>query len=197
MSARAYPLSQPESGSDPRFTFGLTLDVAKVIEAAGYPPVTDGSDFVDLQQALFRFLYESSVLGDIELDAARAVQDEDQPTSQPATPARGHGLDDFERHAMHADGTYAPRCGAENATGNIALFVYAVTCPRCLALLAEQAREEAFEESCRRCRTPFDPDDKRFDGQARSADSPWCRGCVDNCYEGDVGHRCVVCEVAS
>ena len=52
---RAYPL--PEAGHDPRFTFGLSVDVAKVRERHGYPPVTSGRDLVDLQQALYRFLY--------------------------------------------------------------------------------------------------------------------------------------------
>ena len=52
---RAYPL--PPAGEDPRFTFGLSVDVAKVLEQHGYPPVTAGRDLVDLQQALYRFLY--------------------------------------------------------------------------------------------------------------------------------------------
>ena len=76
MSARVFPL--PAADDDPRFTFGLIYDVAKVLESAGYPPVKSGADFVDLRQALFRFLYATPVL------------DEDQPTSQPAAPARGH-----------------------------------------------------------------------------------------------------------
>ena len=41
----------------PRFTFGLVLDVADVLERHGYPPVQTGRDLVDLQQALYRFLY--------------------------------------------------------------------------------------------------------------------------------------------
>jgi len=49
-----YPLPTPPT--DPRFTFGLTYDIAKVIEAAGYPPVR-GADIIELQQALYRFLY--------------------------------------------------------------------------------------------------------------------------------------------
>ena len=55
MSAeRTYPLPRPDD--DPRFSFGLTYDVARVIEEAGYPKIT-GSDFVELQLALFKFLY--------------------------------------------------------------------------------------------------------------------------------------------
>lgn len=50
-----YPLTVP--GTDTRFTFGLVFDVAKVLEAHGYPPVTAGLDLVNLRQALFRFLY--------------------------------------------------------------------------------------------------------------------------------------------
>ena len=52
---RVYPMPAPED--DPRFTIGLVLDVAKVLEQHGYPPVRAGLDIVDLQQALFRFLY--------------------------------------------------------------------------------------------------------------------------------------------
>ncbi|MGW4826672.1 hypothetical protein ACWEOG_03750 [Amycolatopsis japonica] len=56
--ARNYPLT-PEA-SDTRFTFGLGLDVAAVLTAHGYPPLAGGADHVDLQQALFSFLYRSS-----------------------------------------------------------------------------------------------------------------------------------------
>lgn len=54
-----YP--RPVTDSDPRFTFGLILDVADVLTRHGYPPLSDdGMDHVDLQQALFRFLYGPS-----------------------------------------------------------------------------------------------------------------------------------------
>jgi hypothetical protein len=56
MSTRAYPLPRPE-GDDPRFNFGLLHEVAKVIEDAGYPPLTNGTDLVDLRGVLFGFLY--------------------------------------------------------------------------------------------------------------------------------------------
>lgn len=56
MSERVYPI-RPESDEDPRFTFGLTREVAEVLERHGYPPVSAGGDLVDLQQALYRFLY--------------------------------------------------------------------------------------------------------------------------------------------
>ena len=49
-----YPL--PKIDDDPRFTVGLTLDVVKVLEEHGYPR-PEAVDYVDLQQALFRFLY--------------------------------------------------------------------------------------------------------------------------------------------
>lgn len=52
---RTYPVASPDR-DDPRFTFGLVLDVAEVLEAHGYPR-PDGLDMVDLQQALFRLLY--------------------------------------------------------------------------------------------------------------------------------------------
>lgn len=53
---RAYPLPRPVK--DPRFSMGLLSDVAKVIEEHGYPPITEGRDILDLQSALFGFLYE-------------------------------------------------------------------------------------------------------------------------------------------
>lgn len=54
MTAPAYPLPRPEN--DLRFTFGLQLDVADVLEKHGFPKVS-GVDLVNLGQALFRFLY--------------------------------------------------------------------------------------------------------------------------------------------
>lgn len=56
MNERQYPI-QPRPHDDPRFTLGLALDVAKVLHEHGYPQITSGLDLVDLQQALFRFLY--------------------------------------------------------------------------------------------------------------------------------------------
>lgn len=53
---RRYPLPRPQA--DPRFCLGLTYDVAKVLAAYGYPPVTSGGDFVHLQQHLFQAIYE-------------------------------------------------------------------------------------------------------------------------------------------
>jgi hypothetical protein len=49
---------------DPRFTFGVTIDVARVLAKHGYPvDAGNGRDHVDLQQALFRFLYKDTDLG--------------------------------------------------------------------------------------------------------------------------------------
>jgi hypothetical protein len=56
VSERQYPI-RPQPDDDPRFTLGLTLDVAQVLEQHGYPPVHNGLDLVDLRQALFQFLY--------------------------------------------------------------------------------------------------------------------------------------------
>ena len=53
---RNFPVTPPAPGTDPRFTFGLVYDVSERLAAAGYPTLT-GLDFVDLEQALFRFLY--------------------------------------------------------------------------------------------------------------------------------------------
>lgn len=44
---------------DDRFTFGLVLDVAEVLERHGYPEVT-GVELVELRTALFRLLHAES-----------------------------------------------------------------------------------------------------------------------------------------
>ncbi|GGO46420.1 hypothetical protein GCM10012287_16700 [Streptomyces daqingensis] len=56
MSERAFPV-RPRPKEDPRFTVGLALDVAAVLEQHGYPKFIAGRDFLELQQALFGFLY--------------------------------------------------------------------------------------------------------------------------------------------
>ncbi|PRX45344.1 hypothetical protein B0I33_1095 [Prauserella shujinwangii] len=64
MSERAFPLPLPESGQDPRFTFGLLADVIEVLRRHGYPTGRMRAlDYVELQQALFRFLYEAPAPG--------------------------------------------------------------------------------------------------------------------------------------
>lgn len=54
---QAYPI-RPRPADDPRFSFGLAFDVARVLSDHGYPRL-GGRDFVELQQALFGFLYGS------------------------------------------------------------------------------------------------------------------------------------------
>ncbi|MGW4728906.1 hypothetical protein ACWEQC_06945 [Streptomyces shenzhenensis] len=62
-------------------------------------------------------------------------------------------------------------------------------------LAAEQAEADQRERNrCRKCRTPFDPTDTRFDGRARHNETPWCRACVDNCHDGGAEHVCVICD---
>lgn len=56
MPERAYPI-RPRPDEDPRFNLGLTIDVAQVLADHGYPPIEHGLDLVDLQQALYGFLY--------------------------------------------------------------------------------------------------------------------------------------------
>lgn len=56
MSDRNYPL--PRTDEDPRFSYGLLHDVAQVLERHGFPRVSGGGDWVELQQALFGFIYE-------------------------------------------------------------------------------------------------------------------------------------------
>ncbi|GKQ37018.1 hypothetical protein [Streptomyces sp. A012304] len=62
--------------------------------------------------------------------------------------------------------------------------------------LEEQDAADRDNNRCRRCRTPFDPTDTRFDGRARHGDTPWCRTCINNCHDGGTEHVCVICEPA-
>jgi hypothetical protein len=55
MSDHTYPLARPYT--DEKFTTGLVIEVAAVLQEHGYPPVTSGGDLVRLQQALFGFVY--------------------------------------------------------------------------------------------------------------------------------------------
>ena len=58
MSDRDYPIERPEV--DPRFSLGLTLDVAEVLADHGYPTLIAGPDYADLQRCLWEFLYGTS-----------------------------------------------------------------------------------------------------------------------------------------
>jgi hypothetical protein len=55
---RLYPMPAP--GDDPRFTFGLLIDVLDVLQTHGYPRPAAGGDLIELQQALFGFLYDTT-----------------------------------------------------------------------------------------------------------------------------------------
>lgn len=57
---RRYPIARPTD--DRRFTFGLALDVARVLAEHGYPQMTEsyegcGADLLALQDALFGLIY--------------------------------------------------------------------------------------------------------------------------------------------
>lgn len=54
-AGKVYPIPLP--GDDPRFTIGLLVEVARVIEAAGYPKL-DPYDYPELSVALYRFIYK-------------------------------------------------------------------------------------------------------------------------------------------
>ena len=58
----AYPIRRPnrdaDSGTDDRFTVGLTLDIAAVLARHGYPPITTSADLLRVQQALFTLIYQ-------------------------------------------------------------------------------------------------------------------------------------------
>lgn len=59
---------------------------------------------------------------------------------------------------------------------------------------AADADSETVEDSCGKCRKPFDPTDTSFDGRARHGVTSFCRRCVDLCHEStDAFHECVIC----
>jgi hypothetical protein len=53
---RQYPIT-PTPEDDPRCAAGLLHDVARVLEQHGYPRITHGRDLLDLQSALYAYLY--------------------------------------------------------------------------------------------------------------------------------------------
>ncbi|WP_033819890.1 hypothetical protein [Kitasatospora sp. MBT63] len=59
-SAANYPVPEPEAGEDPRFTRRLIFDVARLIEDAGFPPISAGRDLVRLMEALYAFCYSDA-----------------------------------------------------------------------------------------------------------------------------------------
>lgn len=55
---RLFPVEPPSIDSDSRFTLGLILDVLAVLTEHGYPDAQrSSSDFIEMRQALFGFLY--------------------------------------------------------------------------------------------------------------------------------------------
>jgi hypothetical protein len=59
---RVYPMPAPPY--DSRFSFGLLIDTAKVLERHGYTRPTSEHDLVALQDALFKFLYALTPISD-------------------------------------------------------------------------------------------------------------------------------------
>jgi len=59
---------------------------------------------------------------------------------------------------------------------------------------ARLAAEADEIDACGKCRRAFDPTDTRHDGHARHNSTPWCRRCIDRCYEStDAFHQCAIC----
>lgn len=47
--------------------------------------------------------------------------------------------------------------------------------------------------ACARCGSLFTSPGEPRDEHSRHGDSPWCRGCADQCHEGGDGHCCAIC----
>lgn len=91
---RAYPIPAPVS--DSRFTFGLTIDVARILAEHGFPPITAGGDLVALQQALFGFLYAPTAHDDPDgFGYSRDLEAPDRVMPEPGID--GHDLGRVDR----------------------------------------------------------------------------------------------------
>ena len=66
--SNAFPI-RPEPADDGRFTFGLVFEIQDVLIKHGYPSDWSGADLVELQQALYRFLYSERQLWRKEIGA--------------------------------------------------------------------------------------------------------------------------------
>jgi hypothetical protein len=58
MADRDYPVPRPPEGvDDSRFTFGLVAEVRDVLTKHGFPRACSGGDLLELEMALFGFVY--------------------------------------------------------------------------------------------------------------------------------------------
>ncbi len=59
-----------------------------------------------------------------------------------------------------------------------------------------EAPDEPPAARCAKCKMPFDPADRSFDGAAQYYQTEYCRRCVDRCHEAtEFDHVCTVCEL--
>ncbi|MFG2618013.1 hypothetical protein ACGFXC_10335 [Streptomyces sp. NPDC048507] len=65
---------------------------------------------------------------------------------------------------------------------------------RAAKALRQSVREaKAGTAVCAKCATPFEDDGKFLDSARRSAETPFCRACVDHCHDSEIAdHVCVV-----
>jgi hypothetical protein len=81
--SRTYPLGR--LADDPRFTLGLVIDIIKVLTGHGFPPITAGGDIVQLQLALFGFLYgPAGGISSAEPPALATAEASEQPPAERA-----------------------------------------------------------------------------------------------------------------
>ncbi len=137
---------------------------------------TEFSDFTD---ADWQFVIRARTEVPVLLAEIRRLQTEPaQPTRRVLTP------NEHDR-AWHAVEGAAGTPGADPDTILNAVLH---------ALRIEAPTAEDEQARCGKCRQHFDPADTRFDGHARYANTPYCRGCVDRCIDNEsADHRCVIC----
>jgi hypothetical protein len=115
---------------DPRFDGGLILDLAKVIEAHGFPPITDATDLAGLQQSAFEFIFCARPMvddaGDPATDATIAV---DMIVGGPWCDPGGRRLTAGRGTASAGRRSDAPLPGPP-VTSDLVLLLAGVPCPR-------------------------------------------------------------------
>lgn len=60
-------------------------------------------------------------------------------------------------------------------------------------IVTEDEPATSSTEACLKCGTPYDPDDKRWDGRGKELHMPFCRHCAAGCADTEIAdHWCAI-----
>jgi predicted Zn-ribbon and HTH transcriptional regulator len=129
------------------------------------------------------------------IEAFRAIANATPSTTppvqlSPAWKCVDCGYEDNQRWLM------CPECTASGDFAQVHAMLERARLVDRRKVAAPPTREEWTEDEgrCRKCLSPFNPDDTRHNGNARHADTPYCRYCVDLCRLSQaVLHLCEIC----